>query len=1026
MFSLPISRLYGISLDISICNLRPFLLILLVSFLCIAHAQEYNLKPYRVQNGLPSDIVKATTQDSLGYFWIATDEGIVRYDGIKFKSYRNATHSNYTKGFYTTRSGKLLAFGDLDLIEIRNSGDTVIFKEICSVDRVANDTTLSYPKQLFEDFAGNLWVSESQSVVKLNGKSFKRYEFDLQNRTSQFLRSFTFFEDPAHNLFVTSFQGNVFRYNKDGDQFEDTKTPFPPSVESVVVDGSRILIGAADGLWQCSFEGLGLSRPVKILELPSVSSIQKIDDTKYILSTRGVQHYLVDLNKIAQKKSIGRINNINHVYLSKDKDIWLSSNDGLILMRENLFVNANLQVEDFIETIDEDPRTGMIYYATATKMYSFNPVTKENKLLLDIPDGYFQSILTHPKGIWIANAFKVMLYHEGKIRASFDFSSKRKFITALAHGFGENIWLTIPGSKEAYRITGELKLETFQVPFEKDGVINAIRNGRTGVYIASTGKSSYLFFKAWKDSVFHNISKPLSFPLHRDFNVTDLVVEEDGIWMATTEGLVKVREDSVEHVNLGEKLSDVPIVSLASYPAHKLLISNAHGMVLLDKTKNTFDLYTESSGLLSNTITGRGLFVGKDTTIWLGTAKGLCYSTRLLSPIGKTPLPKIITVTVNGENENVQLKNTLRYRSFLSFTLSSITFPESEILFKYRFSEHDNWSPASGNEINLAALPAGKYTMQIRANKNGPYLISDMTTIDFEVDKPYWKKLWFIALIALSGLVLISITVLSVNSYNRRRQKVLEQLVALRTDELRKTSDQLRSNNEALISLNQEKNNLIGIVAHDLKNPLSQIAGLIMILKMTSKLDAESNQYIDMMDTSTKRLTEMISKILNVQAIESKELNLKMETLNLSQVLKNTADRFEVQAGKKQIAIHKDIAEGCLVNADQTHVEQVLENLISNAIKFSPPNREIFVSISSNPDKVICKVEDEGPGMSEEDKKKLFGRFQRLSAQPTGDETSTGLGLSIVKKYVDVMNGQIWCESELGNGTSFFVSFNKV
>ncbi len=1012
------------------CNNHPFTPVLtffLSLMMTVSHAQDYNLKSYRVQNGLPSDIVKAATQDSLGYFWIATDEGIVSYNGIKFKSYRNVTHSNYTKGFYTTHSGRLLAFGDLDLIEIQNSGDTVVFKPLCAVDRVANDTTLSYPKQLFEDFSGQLWASESQAVVKVNERSLKRYDFDLQNRTSQFLRSFTFFEDPAHNLFVTSFQGNVFRYNKGNDQFEKIEMNFPPSVEAVVIDGSRILVGAADGLWQCSFDAAtGISKPVKRVDLPSVSSIQKIKDNRFVIATRGIHHYLIDLDKLSEKKPIGPINNVNTIYVSPDNDIWLSSNDGWILMRENLFVNANPAVEDFIEAIDEDPKTGMIYYATATKMYSYHPLTRENKLLLDLPDGYFQSILTHPKGIWIANAFKVMLYHEGKIRASFDFSSKRTFITALTHGFGENIWLTIPGLKEAYRINGELKLEIFQVPFKEDGVINAIRNGRDGVYIASSGKDSYLFFKAWKDSVFQNISKPLSFPLHRDFNVTDLSVEDDGVWMATTEGLVKVREDSVEHVNLGEKLSDSPIVTLMSYPDNKLLISNAHGMILFDKRKRTYDLHTESSGLLSNTITRRGLFVSKDQTTWLGTAKGLCYSTRLLTPIGKTPLPKIIELKVNGSNTNVNIHRLLKYHSFLSFTVSSITFPESEIQYEYKLTPEANWIPASGNEINLASLPSGQYAMQVRANKNGPYLISDIVTIDFEIDKPYWKKLWFIGLCVFSGLVLISITTVSVNAWNQKRRRELEKLVDVRTEELRAASDQLQRNNDELISLNQEKNNLIGIVAHDLKSPLSQIAGLIMIMKMTAKLDIESTQYIDMMDTSAKRLTEMISRILNVQAIESRELNLKMEHINLSLLVQNTASRFETVASKKQISILHDITEGCYVNADTIHLDQVFENLISNAIKFSPPERKIFVSVSSTPDEVICKVEDEGPGMSEEDRKKLFGRFQRLTAQPTGGETSTGLGLSIVKKYVDVMKGKIWCESELGNGTSFFVAFGKI
>ena len=101
---------------------------------------------------------------------------------------------------------------------------------------------------------------------------------------------------------------------------------------------------------------------------------------------------------------------------------------------------------------------------------------------------------------------------------------------------------------------------------------------------------------------------------------------------------------------------------------------------------------------------------------------------------------------------------------------------------------------------------------------------------------------------------------------------------------------------------------------------------------------------------------------------------------------------------------------------------QVLENLVSNAVKYSPPGKNIFVRLKRLPAAARCEVQDEGPGLSAEDQKKLFGKFARLSAKPTGGEHSTGLGLSIVKKMVEAMKGQVWCESEPGKGATFIVS----
>ncbi len=100
---------------------KNILVLLLILSWHIVTAQEYFIKKYRVEKGLPSDIIKCVAQDASGYFWIATDEGLVKYDGLRFTSYRSAMRSNYAKGFFTTQGGRLFAFGDLDLIEIKIS-----------------------------------------------------------------------------------------------------------------------------------------------------------------------------------------------------------------------------------------------------------------------------------------------------------------------------------------------------------------------------------------------------------------------------------------------------------------------------------------------------------------------------------------------------------------------------------------------------------------------------------------------------------------------------------------------------------------------------------------------------------------------------------------------------------------------------------------------------------------------------------------------------------------------------------------
>ena len=199
--------------------------------------------------------------------------------------------------------------------------------------------------------------------------------------------------------------------------------------------------------------------------------------------------------------------------------------------------------------------------------------------------------------------------------------------------------------------------------------------------------------------------------------------------------------------------------------------------------------------------------------------------------------------------------------------------------------------------------------------------------------------------------------------------------------------------------------------------------GLLSIIKMSSNLDKETLSCVTMMENSADRLTTLIAKILDVEAIESQQLNLIEERISLTEILNSITDRYQIAASEKSISLVREIQEEVFILADRIYCSQVFDNLISNAIKFSPSNRKIFIKLSTRKEDAVAEIKDEGPGIGDDDKKKLFGKYQKLSARPTGNETSTGLGLSIVKKFVESMNGKIWCESELGNGASFFVAF---
>jgi signal transduction histidine kinase len=240
------------------------------------------------------------------------------------------------------------------------------------------------------------------------------------------------------------------------------------------------------------------------------------------------------------------------------------------------------------------------------------------------------------------------------------------------------------------------------------------------------------------------------------------------------------------------------------------------------------------------------------------------------------------------------------------------------------------------------------------------------------------------------------------------------------------THIELKLARERLRELNDEKNEFMGIAAHDLRNPLSAIKGYAeMVMEDAQDLShRELEENGRRIQDTAARMAEMVQNLLDANRIERGEMQLNLAPADLGPALRSVVETQRPRATAKQQTIHLEgDTTPAAVLVDVSVAVQVLENLVSNAVKYSPPGRNIHVRLKKLPDAVRCEVQDEGPGLSAEDQKKLFGKFARLSAKPTGGEHSTGLGLSIVKKMVEAMNGKVWCESELGHGAKFIAEF---
>ncbi len=231
--------------------------------------------------------------------------------------------------------------------------------------------------------------------------------------------------------------------------------------------------------------------------------------------------------------------------------------------------------------------------------------------------------------------------------------------------------------------------------------------------------------------------------------------------------------------------------------------------------------------------------------------------------------------------------------------------------------------------------------------------------------------------------------------------------------------DRLASSNAQLVVLNREKTEFLGIAAHDLRNPLTTIMGSAQLLELKND-PAQVPVLARAVFKAGKRMRDLIVNLLDANAIEEGRFSCKAERCDLRELAGMAIGHFEAQAASKHIAIFLEPGPDFEARADHSTTLQVLENLVSNAVKYSPSDTTIRVRTFADGERVVgLAVADEGPGVSEEDLGKMFGKFTRLTAQPTGGESSTGLGLSIVKKLAKAMGGTIECRSLLGAGATF-------
>ena len=260
-----------------------------------------------------------------------------------------------------------------------------------------------------------------------------------------------------------------------------------------------------------------------------------------------------------------------------------------------------------------------------------------------------------------------------------------------------------------------------------------------------------------------------------------------------------------------------------------------------------------------------------------------------------------------------------------------------------------------------------------------------------------------------------------------------QRIIGLRNAELDKMNLQknkfigiIKARNAKLRDMIQQKHKLTGMAAHDLRNPIVSILGFADVLRSEQQPDAEdSKRYLSLISTACNKMLDLITDTLDVSAVESGDLVLNLSIGSLADLVKERVQIFEPIATKKNIDILNQLSVVEDSWFDRSRVAQILDNLIGNAIKFSPMGKKVIVTLEEVDDLLMISIRDQGPGIAAEDQRKMSDHFQQLPDQPTAGVSSIDLGLAITKKIVDSHQGTIIVESEPGKGATFAFALPK-
>jgi ligand-binding sensor domain-containing protein/signal transduction histidine kinase len=995
---------------------------------------QYTIKHWNMDTGLPNNAILDIEQTEDGYLWLATFNGLTRFDGIDFEAFYRAN----TPELLTDHISALLV-DDRDQLWVgTNGGGLLKYYRGAFTSYKSNSVNGSIITAMAKGSNGVLWIGTRDGLLKFDNDRFEEVEGGVLD--NYYITSL--FQDQNERLWIGTTTQGLYVVDSNGITSFTTEHGLPSnSIYSVFVDSrDDVWVGTNRGV---SLIGSGIENFDSYPNAPKGYVNDFLEDHEgnvWMGSSSGLYRFNSQFEKPDQNEEVGN-HIIQSLFSDREKNIWAGTyRVGLSRLNQSKFllfgeleglqnevVNVtywdstqhwvgtdmglikveNGEIESFmldqrsdgnrIRDILRDSK-GRLWICTYNGLVHFDGEQVVQKYA--VKDGLSSNnirriVEDHQGNLWVGTANGLNRIESGKI-TNYDAESglRDSFIMSLFVDNQGKLWVGTNGGG-SYVYNGDYFEPVTSLQGSRDIVFNFTQDENGAIWISTNRGVLY-----HQDSTTYNITAKEGIVSN---NIFQVILEEPGLaWLTSDRGIMRVsREDAL---NLIKGESEV--------------LRNVR-------------LFDRADGLRTGQITAASnADTNADGQIWFCTIKGVAAINGKNIPTND--LRAITKVTrVLTEDERFQGSEEILLPAgnrTLEVHYSGLSFSAPEkVKYKYKLENFDpDWVDAgSRRTAYYTNLPPGEYEFQVLAANNDGLWSEAPATIQLVQQAYFYQETWFLVLLVVLliafGAFLYYLRAMGLS----RRNYQLARMVQERTRDLQYQKEDILFKSEELNQLNTVKDKLLSVISHDLRGPIAAISGLLGLLKSGHLSYHELMSQSNRLNTEVHNLTYLLDNLLNWSKTQMQGIKLNQENVSLHTVVEQNLKMVAPISDQKKISIFNRVPDSCYTYTDVNFLSLVIRNLLMNALKFTHERGEITITSEKQNGNVVVAVNDNGVGMTPEELDKLFNKDTHYSKMGTANEAGTGIGLLLCKEFVELDGGRIWAESKIGEGSSFKIQLNS-